>query len=112
MAKDDFFRIVYCILSELYACKRQGCKVNPQDIGPRRFDINEGYFFEILAELLEAGYIKGIKMRKTKGTGGYCVGGLADIDITMKGIEYLQDNSKMKKVYEALKEVKDWIPGL
>ena len=32
--------------------------------------------------------------------------------ITMKGIEYLQENSKMKKVCEALKTIKDIAPGL
>lgn len=111
MAKDDFFKIVYCILKELYACKKQGCRVNLHDISPERFGINEGYLLDILVELLEEGYVKGFSIRKTKGT-GICVLGLTDITITMKGIEYLQDNAKMKKVYETLKEVKDWFPGL
>ena len=30
----------------------------------------------------------------------------------MQGIEYLQDNSKMKKVYNALKGVRDWFTGI
>lgn len=30
----------------------------------------------------------------------------------MQGIEYLQNNSKMRKVYDALKEVRDWFPGI
>ncbi|MBQ7314927.1 MAG: hypothetical protein IJW83_02870 [Clostridia bacterium] len=112
MAKDDFFKIVYALLTELYACKKEGCKVNPQDISPERFGINEGYLLDILAELLNEGYIKGILMRKTKGTGSYCVGGLEDIDITMKGIEYLQDNSMMNKVRNILQELKNLIPGI
>ncbi|WP_260312134.1 YjcQ family protein [Lactococcus lactis] len=31
--------------------------------------------------------------------------------MTIKGIEYLDENSMMKKAYKTLKELKDWIPG-
>ena len=112
MPKDDFFKIVYLILTELYACKKAGCKVNKQDISSQRFGISESYLLDILAELLAEGYIKGILMRKTKGTGSYCVGGLEDIDITMKGIEFLEDNSMLQKVKEALKDIKNMLPGI
>ncbi|HAX52161.1 MAG TPA: hypothetical protein DCX82_09535, partial [Lachnospiraceae bacterium] len=61
-------------------------------------------------DLLEERYIKGFEIIGTKT--GRAVCGLEDITITMKGIEYLQDNSKMKQVYNLLKEVKDWVPGL
>ena len=111
MAKDDIFKIIFSILTELYACKKQGCKVDLQDISAKRFGINESYLLDILFELLQEGYIKGFSVRTTKGT-GRCVCGLEDVDITLKGIEYLQENSTMKKVYEKLKEVKDLIPGL
>ena len=111
MAKDDIFKIIYSILTELYACKKQGCKVNLQDISSKRFGINEGYLFDILCDLLQEGYVKGFSVRVTKGT-GRCICGLENINITLKGIEYLQENSTMKKVYEKLKEVKDLIPGL
>ena len=111
MAKDDYFRIVYIILKEIYASKKQGVKVDLRNISSERFKINEGYLFTILIELLEEGYIKGFAYRNTKGT-GRCVSSMEDIDITMKGVEYLQENSMMKKVFETLKEVKDWIPGL
>ena len=32
--------------------------------------------------------------------------------LTTKGYEYLQDNSKMQQAYKILKEFKEWIPGL
>ena len=32
--------------------------------------------------------------------------------LTTKGYEYLEDNSKMKQAYRTLKELKEWIPGL
>ena len=110
MAKDDIFKIIYILLTELYESKKQGCKVNLQDISPERFGINASYFMDILCELLQEGYIKGLKVRESKT--GRIVSGMSDIDITLKGIEYLQDNSQMKKVFNILKEVKDWMPGL
>lgn len=110
MAKDDYFKIIYVILKELYGCKKQNSQIDLRAISPQRFQIPEGYLLDILSDLLEEGYIKGFEIIGTKT--GRAVCGLEDIGITMKGIEYLQDNSKMKQVYNALKEVKDWVPGL
>lgn len=110
MAKDDYFKIVYVILTELYGCKKQASKVDLQAISPQRFQVPEGYILDILLDLLEEGYVKGFKVIGTKT--GRCILSLEDIAITMKGIEYLQDNSKMKQVYNVLKGIKDVVPGL
>lgn len=110
MANDDYFKIVYVILTELYEYKKKGLKVELHAISPARFKIPEGYLIDILYDLLDEGYVKGFKILEAK-TGRYILS-LEDISITMKGIEYLQDNSKMKRMYEALKEVRDWVPGL
>ena len=37
---------------------------------------------------------------------------LLNPQLTTKGYEYLQDNTKMKQAYKVLKEIKGWIPGL
>lgn len=108
MAKDDFFRLVFIILTELYEAKKQGSRINVEAISSKRFHISDSYWLDILSELQSEGYVRGLLIGKTKT--GRIVSGLEDIDITMKGIEYLQENSKMKKVYEALKEAKDWVP--
>ena len=97
MANDDYFRILYVILTELYEAKKRGKKINLDNISPQRF---------IVEEATGKGYIKGALIWKTKT--GRMVAGIENMTITMDGIEYLQDNSKMKKVYEALKELKDW----
>lgn len=110
MAKDDYFKIVYVILKELYECKKAGEKIELINISAERFQINSGYLFNIIAELLENGYVKGPVIRTTKT--GMAVSCMEDIDITMKGIEYLQENSMMKKVTEVLKNIKDIAPGL
>lgn len=110
MARDDYFKIVYVILTELYESKRNGRKADERAISAERFKIPEGYLLDILSDLLEEGYVKGFTVADTK-TGRY-VTNIEDIGITMQGIEYLQDNSKMRKVYDALKEVRDWFPGI
>lgn len=37
MAKDDYFKIVFIILTELYEAMKQGKKVDLFNIGPQRF---------------------------------------------------------------------------
>lgn len=32
--------------------------------------------------------------------------------LTLKGMEYLEENSIMNKIFKAIKEVKGWLPGL
>ena len=110
MAKDDIFRIIYIILKELYEHKKDGTRTPIEDIGPTRLQITDGYWLSIIVELCDNGYITGVKIRETKT--GKAISGLDGIDITLKGIEYLQENSMMQKVYIALKEIKDIATGL
>lgn len=110
MAKDDMFKIIYIILKELYEHMKDGTRVPFCDISPERFQITEGYWVTIICELEEQGYISGIKARNTKT--GRVVGGVDDINITLKGAEYLQENSTMKKVHDVLKGIKDIAPGI
>ncbi|MEG0228781.1 MAG: YjcQ family protein [Lachnospiraceae bacterium] len=110
MAQDDYFKIVYVILTELYECKKQNEKVDMRVISPARFKVPEGYLLDIFEEMKDEGYVKGFKILNTKT--GRCAISLEDISITMKGIEYIQDNSKMQKVKEVLKTIKDIAPGL
>ena len=112
MAKDDYFKLVYAILTELYECKKSGTKVPLDAIHPERFGIPVSNWLDIMEELLDAGYISGFAVHTTK-TGRYLSSDWLDsVKITMSGIAYLQDNSKMKQMYELAKEVRDWIPGM
>lgn len=110
MAKDDYFKIVYVILEELYGCRKANQRIDLEAISPKRFGIEAGYLLSILEELLETGYAKGFIVKHSK-TGKYVMN-LEEIEITMNGIEYLQENSKMKQIYKMAKEIKDFIPGM
>lgn len=48
MAKDDYFKLVYAILTELYESKKSGTKVPPDAIHPERFGIPVSYWLDIM----------------------------------------------------------------
>ena len=110
MAKDDMFRIIYCILKELYECMKQGVGVKKEDISYERFGVPNSYWIDIIIQMQEKGFISGVKCRMTKGTGRII--NYDDISITFEGVEYLEENSMMKKVKETLQNMKDIVPGL
>ena len=110
MPKDDIFRLIYTILKELYEHKQEGTQTPLEDIGPERLCIPVQYWVSIICDLIDEAYISGAKYRKTKT--GKVMTGVDDIEITLKGVEYLHENSMMKKVCAALKGIKDIAPGL
>ena len=107
MPNNDFFKIVYQILYYLYDVKKEGRVLNVDEINHEAFGIPYSYYADIISELMDNGLIKGAIVKPTKTTRILC---LNDMYITMKGIEYLQENSMMKKTYKILKELKDWTP--
>lgn len=113
MAKDDYHVLVYRILAYLYECLKGGEKPDMEYLqcGSRAFPVNESYWNYIFLHLLDDGYIEGVKSLMLPGV-GRCVKLTADIMITPKGIEYLQDNSTMQKAKNFLKGIKEITPGL
>ena len=59
--------------------------------------------------LLEDGYIKGVSLSPTI-QGQTIINNIQDTYATSAGLQYLVENSMMKKVYNVSKEVRDWIP--
>ncbi len=110
MAKDDYFVITYRILTYLYNCFKQGEAPDISVFGPDAIGINNGYWGNIMESLLSEGYIKGIAVLPRMG-GGFGIK-LLELRITQKGIEFLQDNSKMAKARDLLRSLKETVPGL
>lgn len=97
MAKDDYFVIAYQILSYLYQCLKKGTDVNPDMLaseGPL-MEINQKYWTYIMDNLKNEGYIKGILVQHINNV--TCINYLQRCQITPKGIEYLMDNTLLKK---------------
>ena len=111
MAQDDMQVIIYRILKYLYGCMKKGEEPDPEALsadGPL-MHVPESYRQAVFEELADRGLVKGVGIRRYFG--GYDV----DIEnprITLDGVEFLEENSAMRKVANFLKETKDIIPGL
>ncbi len=114
MAKDDYHVIVYRILAYLYACLKSGEPVDMEYLtyGTKAFPVNESYWSYIITTLAESGYVRGVCFIPILGQGEKGIKRMDNIQITPAGIEYLRDNSAMKKAKEFLTGLKEIIPGL
>lgn len=112
MAKDDYCVIVYQILSYLYQCLKKGQKVEEKNLMPcnQYFQINENYWKYIIYNMKKYDLIDGITLINIDGMDLPHIANLDECFITPNGIEYLCDNSFMKKAMEFVKEAKEIIP--
>lgn len=111
MAKDDYFVIVYKILDYLYFCLKSGKTPEAEMLmfDGGLFQIHREYWVYIFDNLVKDGYISGIHNVRV-GNGYYISRQIPCCMITPKGIEYLMENSMMKKVVETLKDIKSIMP--
>lgn len=108
MSNNDYFTVAYKILSYLKHCYENGEEADPNFLSAVTFEISHIQFIKTLQMLKDDNYITGIILTPT--TTGTIISGLRSTDITSSGLEYLADNSMMKKAYNILKEFRDWAP--
>lgn len=105
----DNFKIIFRILS--YLEKSLDFEdVDLEAISAEHLGITENRWLFIMIMLIENNYVEGLNINKF-------LGGSISIKpnhprITLKGLEYLEENSLMKKAYNMLKGIKDITPGL
>lgn len=109
MAKDDYHVVVCRLLTILYGYFKTGERVDGSVLTAAAFGIPEGYFVNVIEALLQQGFVTGAEI--------IIIGGiesvkLTNLKITPAGIEYLSENSMMKKAVKFLKEAKSVIPGI
>ena len=105
----DNFKAVYKILSALE--KAMDLEEFDLDlISPQRLGVSQERWNKYMEMMLDVGYIKGVSIQEdiTGGTNVDC----ERLRITLKGLEYLQENSIMRKIYNAARGVKEITPGL
>ena len=103
----DNFKIIYKILSVLEKSMDLE-NVDIERISSNNLGISQQRWNKYMEMLLDAGYIKGVTIKKYV-TGETNVDA-EDIRITLKGLEYLSENSIMQKMYKAAKGITDLIP--
>jgi hypothetical protein len=101
MQNDDMEVIMYKILSYLYAAQKAGEAPREEDFcaQSRLFHIPTSYWTDVLQELLDNGYIKGVEIAQ------YINGPSVDAShakITLQGVQFLRENAGMAKVREFL----------
>lgn len=104
----DNFKIIYKILSVF----EKMMDIESPDfscIDAEHLKISEMRWTRIIQALVEAGYIAGVKIVVTKVSGPEAY--FIEPHITLKGLEYLNENTTMKKFYRMAKGIKDVIPG-
>ena len=105
----DNFKAVYKILSQL---EKDLDKPEPDisKIDAKALCVSERRWLRYIEMMADVGYIKGVRITRDI-TGDVNFDG-SDMQITLKGLEYLQENTVMRKVYNAMKGIKEVTPGL
>lgn len=103
------FTVIYRILKALHSA--MDCDAfDAEMISAERMKTSENRLNRLLIQLINAGYIEGFKIRK------YVDSDIPEIiitpaaTITLKGLEYLEENSLMARAAKFLTEAKDFIP--
>lgn len=105
----DNFKAVYTILSTL----EKAMDVPEFDIAQideKALGISKERWSRYMEMMADVGYIKGVQIKRDINGNTRVCGG--DIRITLKGLEYLQENSVMKKMYNIVKGIKEITPML
>lgn len=100
----DNFKAVYRILSSLEE------QMDKPEVDVSKFDneqlgISEERWAKYIEMMEDVGYIKGCRIYTNINDETIC--DTSDIKITLKGLEYLQENSIMQRLYKTAKGIKD-----
>lgn len=111
MSTDDQEVIIYKILEFIYEAQKRGKQLRVEDIYCKNklFSIPYTYWLSIMEEIIDNGFVKGLRIEKWKTdnpdnplhTEVLEVGNIA---LTIKGREYLADNSRITKAKEFANE--------
>ena len=110
MAKNDFHVVAYRILQYLYECMKAGQDPEVDKITAENYEINDRYFNTIIKELYENGYIDNVSEVNVVGCLYTQYKISQSISITLKGIEYLTDNTFIEKAKRFFKATKEMVP--
>lgn len=105
----DNFKAVYKILTALERAMDLP-QFDIMEVGPEKLGVSVERWSRYLEMMADVGYIKGVSIHRDI-LGETCVDA-KNVRITLKGLEYLQENSIMRKLYQAAKGISDIVPGL
>ena len=101
MAKDDFDYIAFKILAYYYAWLKNKVKFEPCVLRELVKNVDDDYFMIVLRSLVVEGYLEGLVFVHAWGNEYVLASDLIEGSITHAGVEYLNENSRMKKALSA-----------
>lgn len=103
------FTVIYRIL-KIFQAAMDYEEFDPDAISAERLKVSENKLNKLLIMLTKNGYIEGVTVKQSvlSTIPEVCIESSASI--TLKGLEYLEDNSMMKKAANFVKGVADVIP--
>lgn len=108
MAQNDFFPIVYRILAALYKNLKEENKNDKGLFDTTLYGCRKTFLNYILKFLIDEKYVDNVSYTYYDNEINFS--DLSIMQITPKGIEYLQDNSMMNKAKIFLHDIKSSIP--
>lgn len=100
----DNFKIIYRILKHLEA-SLDCVDLDTEPISPFRLGITRERWENILIMMQDEGYIRGLVLTKSLSDAHRRIAEPIQPEITLKGLEYLAENSVMRKAANILKGV-------
>lgn len=107
----DNFKIIYKILKYLETAMDYP-EADMKEISAKQLGISQDRWEQLLILLQDDGYIRDVCITQTLSDSKRRLAYPATPSITLKGLEYLADNSLMKKAAALLKGVKESVPGM
>jgi len=105
----DNFKAVYKILASLEKAMDLP-EFDVSQIGADALGVSKERWSRYIEMMADVGYIKGASVKRDVLGETYV--DIRNVRITLKGLEYLQENSIMQKIYNAAKGVVEFIPGM
>lgn len=105
----DNFTAVYKILSALEKAM-DFPEFDISMVGAEALGVSKERWARYIEMMADVGYIKGVNIQKDI-MGGTNIDA-KNIRITLKGLEYLQENSIMQKIFKAMKGLREAVPGM
>ena len=102
----DNFKVIYRILKYLEQ-RIDTPYATIEDLDAEKLGISQNRLEKLLREMYKSGYIDGLQWTQTLSDAFPHIVNGCRIEITMKGMEYLADNSMMKKAGELIKTAVD-----
>lgn len=105
----DNFKMIYRILSSLEE-QMDKEKVDISKFDHEQLGVSKERWLNYIIMMEDAGYITGVSIKKNIYDEILFDG--KNMRITIKGLEYLSENSIMQRMYKIVKGIKDVTPGI